>query len=230
MRKIWNDLLNLFYPRLCLVCGTPLLEGEEFLCLSCLADLPYTYIKDINQNSLTRKENISSIFEHAYAYLIFKKNYSSRLLVHEFKFHGNKELAFYLGQLAATEVLRHHLFTEIEAFVPTPLYYKRKRQRGYNQAEWICKGMASVWKLPIETQLIFRNRYTPPQAKQHNREARQKNLKEAFSLINPTRYKGKHLLLVDDVITTGATCCTCGSCLQAIPDVHLSVFSISMAY
>ena len=143
MRRLWNDILNLFYPRLCLLCGRPLVEGEEQICLHCLAQLPY--IRYESQGQIDSWFAGKSEIQYARAYLRYEKGSSVQRMIHDLKYHGNKELAYLLGRWAFLRLrAEQNPLCSADVLLPIPLHPKKKRQRGYNQAEWIAKGIASV--------------------------------------------------------------------------------------
>lgn len=235
MMTILNDFLNLFFPRLCLLCKTRLVEGEKHICLPCLCDLPLTRFTEWNENQAAQLFTGTFPFISATALFYYNKGGHIQQLIHSLKYHGNKELGFDLGKMAALELNKadRNFFTPatespIDLIIPIPLHPKRQRQRGYNQAEWIAHGISSVTKIPVNTSSVYR---TKPNESQTHKQVyeRQKNVQDIFILANAGTLTGKHILLVDDVITTGSTMSACAETLLAIPGIRISLLGIALA-
>lgn len=223
-----NDLLDLFFPRLCLLCHTPLLREEKHLCLSCFCDLPRTGYHLRTDNPARKLFAGIPALREVGAFLFFEREGKVQQLVHTFKYYGNKQLAYELGRMAALEIYgRDGFYQTTDLLIPVPLHRKKERKRGYNQSEWIAKGMASVLNKPVCRTALERVTNTPTQTHKTIYE-RQLNMENQFSLAEPKLLEGKHLLLVDDVITTGATCLACLDRLASVPGVRLSVFSLTI--
>lgn len=166
-RMILNDLLNLFYPRLCLLCQRSLVEGEEHICLHCSNHLPYTHFTDMETNPVCLLLQGKTSFVAATALLHFTKGGSGQKLIHSLKYHGNKKLGYELGRMAATTYRETGLFDTVDLLLPVPLHPKRMRQRGYNQSEWIAYGIRSATGIAVDTSSLSRikkDRKSNPQA------------------------------------------------------------------
>ncbi|WP_243751721.1 ComF family protein [Niastella caeni] len=163
----------------------------------------------------------------AASYLYFSKDSLLQHIVHELKYKGNKALGFFIGRKMGELIIQTHRFHDIDALIPLPLYAARERKRGYNQALVLCEGMASVLSLPILQQAIRRRTSSETQTNK-NRIDRWLNMQGKFELHQPDTISGKHILLVDDVITTGATLEACGQELLTAPNTRLSI--MTMAY
>ena len=225
MKQLWNDIINLFYPRLCILCSRPLIKGEEQICLHCLARLPY--IRYESQQRVDSWFAGKSEIQYARAYLHYEKGSSVQRLIHDLKYHGNKELAYLLGRWAFLRLQAEQSpLCQAEILLPIPLHPKKKRQRGYNQAEWIAKGIASVLSIPIDTTSVVRQVKTDTQTRRHIYE-RWTNMEEVFTLISDDALKGKRVLLVDDVLTTGATFNSCASVVDGIAEIRLMAFALA---
>lgn len=229
IRKIWTELLNLFYPNLCLLCEAALVDGEEQLCARCLCRLPYTRFADPVNNPVAHllidKEKIVS----ATAYLRFEQGSRVQRLIHALKYHGNKKLGYLLGRYAALELLRTDAsFAEADLILPVPLHPRKHRKRGYNQSEWIARGIASVLDIPVCTTAVRRDVMTESQTRKTGYD-RWTNVDAVFSVSDPDGIKGRHVLVVDDVITTGATAGACIDVLSAVEGVQISFFTLSIA-
>ena len=221
-----KNLLQLFYPRLCLYCDKRLTESEQHLCLHCFCELPRTHYHRRMDNPVMKLFTGFFRINEIATFLFFEREGKVQKLVHAFKYYGNKQLAQYLGLVAALEMKNDGLFKDIDMMIPVPLHPKKERQRGYNQSEWIAKGVEQVYPCPIRTDVIGRNIDTVTQTRKTVYE-RNLNVEEIFSLINADSLEGKHILLMDDVITTGATLRACIKTLSAIPDIRISIFSLT---
>ena len=227
-RMILNDLLNLFYPRLCLLCQRSLVEGEEHICLHCSNHLPYTHFTNMETNPVCLLLQGKTSFVAATALLHFTKGGSGQKLIHSSKYHGNKKLGYELGRMAATTYRETGLFDTVDLLLPVPLHPKRMRQRGYNQSEWIASGIRSIWDIPIDTQSLARTTHTSTQTRKAIYD-RWLNVCSIFNVIHPESLKNKHILLIDDVITTGATISACAKALSGIPGIRISILALSVA-
>ena len=221
-----HNFLQLFYPRLCLYCDKRLTEDEQYLCLHCYCELPRTHYHRRTDNPVLK---LFTGFFHIHeiaAFLFFEREGKVQDLVHAFKYYGNKQLAQYLGRIAAIEMKNDGLFRGIDMLIPVPLHPKKERKRGYNQSEWIAKGVESVYQYPVRCDLLYRNIDTVTQTRKTVYE-RNLNVEEIFAVNNADALEGKHILLIDDVITTGATLRACIKTLSAIPDIRISIFSLT---
>ena len=207
-RMILNDLLNLFYPRLCLLCQRSLMEGEEHICLHCSNHLPYTHFTDMETNPVCLLLQGKTSFVAATALLHFTKGGSGQKLIHSLKYHGNKKLGYELGRMAATTYRETGLFDTVDLLLPVPLHPKRMRQRGYNQSSRIKKTESQTRKQIFE---------------------RSENVEDIFRVENTDTLKNKHILLVDDVITTGSTMNACAEAMKAISGIRISILGIAVA-
>lgn len=223
--SIWTDFLHLFYPRLCLLCEEPLVEGEEQICLNCLCDLPRVrHQEDETWESLfVGKSDI----KQAYAFYVFEKGGHVQQLIHALKYYDNKKLAYSLGSLAfRTLMFEKHPICDFDVLLPVPLHPKRLQERGYNQAEWIAKGIQSVLPAPINTSAVTRKVKTETQT-HRNVYDRWTNMQEVFELVESKELENRKVLLIDDVLTTGATFNACAAILGNVPGIQLSAFALA---
>ena len=234
MPTILNDLLNLFFPRLCLLCHAPLVEGEAHICLECLYNLPRTRFADYTDNAVAQLFIGKIPFQSATAPFYFEKGGRMQTIIHTLKYHDNKELGYYLGRLAAQELIQKEkqFFTPkegtpVDILLPIPLHPHKQRKRGYNQAEWIARGISSVRNLPIDTTSVRRMKENETQTDKQLYE-RWENVQDIFSLADPYTLQGKHVLLVDDVITSGSTIISCVETLLKIEDIQISIVGIAV--
>lgn len=226
--KYLTDLSRLVFPHTCVGCGEELFADKNLLCWKCLAELPKTGFEKHPGNP------VSTIFagrlwlEHAFSWLFFNKGALSQHLIHQLKYKGNLELGRWMGAQMARSLMASPLYDGVDVLVPMPLNERKLKQRGFNQAQVICEGMAAYWQKPIETVAVIRSRYTQTQTRK-SRLQRWTNVEHVFDLKDGHLLENKHALLVDDVITTGATMEACGQMLLKIPGLKLSVGSLAVA-
>lgn len=224
-RLLVNELADLLYPHACLVCGGELLKNEEEVCLKCLYQLPRT------NNYLERENNAEQFmaaripFERIATYCIYSKGGMLEPLIHHLKYHGKRGIGLLLGRLFGRDLQGSDFLHPVNWIVPVPLHPKREKERGYNQAEMIARGLSEVTALPVSTGNLVRVIFNPTQTKR-TKTQRWENVKGIFEVVDSSLFEGKHLLLVDDVITTGSTIEACGLALQACKEVTISVATL----
>lgn len=225
--KILSDFLDLFYPRTCAACGFNLIHNEKLICTKCLFFLPKTnFHKDID-NPVARLFWGRVKIEYASAYFYFNKGSRFRKLIHQLKYKGQKQIGFELGRQFGFN-LAESLFNEIDVIIPVPLHPKKEKKRGYNQSECIALGIADAMKKQVETKLIFRSVATQTQTKK-TRIERWENVEDIFHLSNVQALEGKHVLLVDDVVTTGSTLEACSKAILAAKNTKVSIVALAVA-
>lgn len=218
-----SDLFELIFPRHCIVCGTLLAKEEKDLCLNCLIGLPI-----IEQS---QREELEKTFwgivqvERVASYINYRKGSPYNRLLHELKYNNRPEVGVHLAINAATELKEEGFFEGIDLIVPLPLSKKKLRKRGYNQCDYIAKGISHVTDLPIITNAISRIKANETQTHK-TREERWKNTEGIFAVKDPKQLSGKHVLLVDDVLTTGATIAACATAMSTV-GCKISIFTIA---
>ena len=220
-----SSLLNLVFPKLCVCCGGSLMEGEENICLTCLYSLPRLAKQDYTDNRIMDLFLGRVKLEKAFSWCMFEKQTSVQNILHHIKYKDKDYLARQMGEIIAREM--PDFFADIDAIVPVPLHKKKQKIRGYNQSEAIACGVQKVVGLPIFSKLLTRTRFSETQTHK-NKEERWKNTQGLFSLEPNEGFEGKHLLLIDDVLTTGSTAIACLEELQKIPNVKLSFLSLAV--
>lgn len=228
IKNALNDFLELFYPRLCVGCGKKLYRDERYVCLECLSSLPLTQDHESADNFVEQHLYGRPFIESATALMLYEKESVPQKLLHEIKYHGAKELARSLGRMLGRD-LRGGRFASVDMIVPVPLHPNRLKWRGYNQSEWFAMGLSEELGLPVRTDLVERVTETSTQTKK-NAEERWENVQGIFSLKKDAPLqdiKGKHVLVVDDVITTGATLMACAAAIATIGDVRISAASLA---
>ncbi len=201
---------------------------EEILCTTCLYKLPRTNFQDEERNPVMEIFNGRLPLISATSFLFFSKGGGTQQLIHQLKYKGNREIGIHLGKMFGSQLNNSPLFQSVEAIVPVPLHPIKEHKRGYNQSQLIGEGMASRMEARDISDVLFRKIHTSSQTKK-SRYERWKNVKDIFEIRNTRLLEGKHVLLVDDVITTGATLEACGSKLLEIPGLRLSIASLAYA-
>jgi ComF family protein len=228
LSNLLSDFKNLFYPHTCSGCGTDILSEDNLLCAKCFVTLPSTLYAQYANNPIEKIFSGRLTIESAHAEFYFAKESLIQHLVHQLKYKGNKEIGIYLGEMMGRSMLKSNRFNTVDGLIPLPLYPDKERKRGYNQAAVICEGMSDVMNVPVFNNVLIRGKFTETQTKKHRAE-RWENVEGSFAIKNEERIKGKHLLLVDDVITTGATLEASGSRLLKTEGVKLSIATLTTA-
>jgi len=225
LKEIKESLLHLAFPHVCAGCGNDILDTDNLLCLDCISGLPQTGFQQYDDNPVEKAFWGRIPVAHATAQYYFTKDSLMQQLMHQFKYRGNRELGLYLGRLMGADLLQLQKFSNIEALVPLPLFAAKEKQRGYNQAAVLCYGIAEEMNIPVVKDAVARAQYTESQTKK-TRVERWQNIEGRFELVNASAISGRHILLVDDVITTGATLEACGRALLQAQNVQLSIAAL----
>lgn len=228
MIGLLNDFFSLFYPQVCYACGNSLFRNEEVICTFCLYHLPRTDFHKNKDNALAKSFWGRVNLENVSAYYYFSKGGKVQHLMHQFKYSGKYEIGQHLGRLYGYELKQESFYQDIEIVIPVPLHKSKLRKRGYNQSEKFAEGLADSMGVKLDTNTLIRTYASATQTKK-SRFSRWENVKEIFMIISPERIAGKHLLLVDDVITTGATIEACATHLLNIEGTRVSVASMACA-
>jgi len=226
--SVYSSFLNLLYPNLCVTCGSDLVKGEQFVCLKCLNEIPKTNYHLLKENPVEKRFWGKVPIENGTSYFFFHKGSKFQHLLHELKYKNNKEIGEFLGKYAAVEFLQNDDYKTIDAVIPVPLHPQKELKRGYNQSEWICRGISEVIKKPTNVGNLVRVQENTTQTKKSVYE-RYENTQGIFDLKNPAELEGKHVLLVDDVLTTGSTIEACMQALQKTNNIKISVFTLAIA-
>lgn len=221
-------LVHLFYPHTCTGCGSDLLMEKELLCIKCNNDLPHTGFEKYPHNKIERIFFGRFDAAAAHSEFYFSKGELMQHLIHELKYKGNKEIGIYLSKIMGENMLQSGRFNNIDFLIPLPLFAKKEFKRGYNQAEVICDGLSEAMNIPVLAKNVIRIHFTETQTKKHRAE-RWENVAESFRVVNPGMLENKHVLLVDDVITTGATLEACAQVMATIPGIRISIATLTTA-
>jgi ComF family protein len=226
-KTILTDPLHLFYPHTCTGCGSDLLANDQLLCLRCIKELPHTHYAKYPGNVIERIFTGRIPVKAAHSEFYFSKSETIQHLIHQLKYRGNKDIGQYLGEITGDSILKSGRFSNIDMLVPLPLYADKQFKRGYNQAEIICNGISLSTNIPVQINNLIRQRATETQTRKH-RTDRWQNVEGSFNILKPGLLNGKSLLLVDDVITTGATLEACGQAILKYTNATISI--VALAY
>ena len=225
----FSRLLDLIAPRCCVVCGNRLALTEETLCAKCNFHLPRTgYQRDPLENPMAKMLWGQIRVERAAALYYHEPHAETANIIYQLKYKNHPEIGETMGRMMGREMQINHFFDGIDAIVPIPLAPKRLRQRGYNQSLELAKGIGSVTGLPLLDKVVRRNVFQGSQT-MRGRWERNDNVAGVFALTDADAVKGRHLLIVDDVITTGATIIACAQQLSKAGDVTFSVLTLGYA-
>lgn len=228
VKEWFGAFLSLLFPRCCVVCGRPLAKGEECICAVCNMDLPRT------DYHLRRDNPVELLFwgkfplERATSFFYYRKGSDFRRILHLLKYGGQKEIGTIMGRYMAAELIESGFFQGIDVIIPIPLHETKQRIRGYNQSEWIARGIAAVTGIPVDTEAVVRRKYTETQTRKSIFE-RWENVEGIFELHHAESLIGKHVLIVDDVLTTGATTVACASRIMEVEGIRISVLTLAVA-
>lgn len=232
MRKLLKEaaegLLALFFPKICLACGEQLALERDLLCLKCLHTMPRTGFHFEKENEFTNRFFGKLPVECATALFFFSKTGHTQQLLHQLKYRDKPELAVRLGRSLGHELRKSPLFQSVEVIVPVPMHPQKEWKRGYNQAEKFAEGLAEILELPLLDDGLRRLENRESQTHK-NRSERFANANDLYTVGRSKALAGRHVLLVDDVLTTGATLASCGELILNEPGTRLSMATIAIA-
>lgn len=223
-----HSFLSLLFPRCCVVCGKVLVEGEKYLCMHCNLDMPRTHYDTRPGNPSEQMFWGKVPVERAASYFFYNKSGNFRFILHQLKYRGRKELGEAMGRMMAGELLGSGFFKTVDCIIPVPLHKKKQQLRGYNQSEWIARGVAAVTGIPVMASAVVRKKHTETQTRK-TRSERWENVTGIFVLLQPGLFVRKHILIIDDVLTTGATTVTCASVFNGVEGIRISVLTLAVA-
>ena len=228
LKDLWDDFLSLLFPRICYGCGNHLIRDEYLICTECYVVIPRTNFHAKKDNPLEQVFYGRCKIESAAAFSYFNKGSRIRKLIHNLKYNGAKEIGRELGKIYGLSLKSSDFLDGIDFIVPVPLHKSKERTRGFNQSETIATGISEAAGLPLITNVIERRVATSTQTKR-SRTERWDNVEEIFALKNPDLLAGKHILLVDDVITTGATIESCVNEILKAEGAKVSIAALAYA-
>ena len=225
--RLGQDFISLFFPNYCMGCSRALVRGEDILCTFCIHDLPKAAYDFSGDNPVRNRFAGRLTVTRASAYLRFRKTGLVQKLLHQLKYHHHPEIGVKLGALMGLELVRP-VAHELDIIIPVPLHISRQRQRGYNQSAKIAEGISKATGIPWMENISIRKGKTKTQTKM-TRSERWENVKDEFGITNIANVAGKKILLVDDVMTTGATLEACGQHLLTGGCAALNILCIAEA-
>ncbi len=227
--KPLHDILSLFYPPVCPACGRAMGEGARYVCTGCRMDIPLTGFASQFDNPVSRRfwGLLPVVNASSFIYYIPDSNFAR--LIHRFKYRGGWREARDMGLWFGTELHQGCLYSDVDVVIPVPLHLRKRLARGYNQSEYIAEGIARAMGLPVDRRSVIRHKHNESQARKQEME-RWENAEGIFTVRNPEALRGKHILLVDDVLTTGATIISMGeTVLKAMPDCRISIATLAVS-
>lgn len=223
-----SDFIALIFPHLCSACDDALYKNESVLCTSCRFKLPQTNFHLKEDNPVARLFWGKAEVHAATAFYYFRKGDRMQKLMHGLKYKGRQDIGVELGRIMGASLATEGLFTNVDIIVPVPLHPKRQRKRGYNQATCLASGMAETMNRPYNEHCLYRALANPTQTRKGKFE-RWQNVESVFALRDAQQFENKHLLLVDDVVTTGSTLEACAHQLNTIPGTRVSIATAAFA-
>ena len=226
--KLWEDFLNLFYPKICQSCGNYLFKNETAICTRCLYEIPKTNFH------LEKNNPVSILFwgrvkiNYACSYYTFAKGSRFQKLIHKLKYHHRTDIGIELGKHLGFNLRKSEFFDDIDLIIPVPLHPKKQKIRGYNQAQVIAVGLAESMNLEVCSSNLYRSVHTQSQTRKSKLE-RWENVENIFRLNRPEDLEEKHILLVDDVVTTGSTLEACAQTLLKVKGSKVSIATLAYA-
>lgn len=227
LRSGAESLLALIYPKLCEVCGDALVDGEDTLCLKCLCEMPLCRITDFRSNFIHDRLAGHAPIEKAVSLYYYLRSNRFTLLIQGAKYNGRPRIASWLARKLTDSIQAAGFFADIDMIVPVPLHLLKKLRRGYNQTDYIAGAVSRSTGIPMKHALICRRRHSS-QTRRTSFE-RWRNARDTYTVSPDADLSGKHILIVDDVITTGATLLSCAEAIHAaFPSARISVLSLAV--
>jgi len=225
---LWDDFISLLFPRLCYGCGNHLMRNETLICTECYVLIPRTNYHLKPDNPVSQLFWGRCLIEKAAAFSFYAKDSRIRKLIHQLKYKGIKEIGSELGRIYGNSLQSSGFLEEIDLIIPVPLHPSKKRQRGFNQSDLISRGISETTGIPMNSDLLVRKTVTNTQTRK-SRYDRWTNVHDIFSVTNPDSFKDMHILLVDDVITTGSTIEACANEILKAENVKVSVVALAFS-
>ncbi len=228
VKEHFDDFISLIFPNLCVCCNNNLLKGEDLICVGCLLKLPKTNYHLEKDNILEKKFWGKADIQRVSSFVYYNKYSDIQILLNKLKYKGQKEIGQVLGKYAATDIVGSDFVNSVDLIVPVPLHHNRLKKRGYNQSLCIAQGLSEVMNIPIDHNNLYRAIENPTQTDKSTYE-RWKNTEGIFELKNGNLFDNKHILLVDDVLTTGSTLIACIDAIKNKSNAKISIFTLASA-
>jgi ComF family protein len=225
---LWDDFISLLFPRKCYACGSHLVRNESLICTECYVVIPRTNYHTLIDNPVAQLFWGRCMIEKAAAFSYYNKGSRIKKIIHNLKYKGIRELGYELGRIYGLSLDSSGFMDDIDLIIPVPLHPEKKQIRGYNQSEIISFGIADAAHLPVDVNSLVRTIVSATQTKR-SRYERWTNVEGIFDVIDPQAIMRKHVLLVDDVITTGSTIESCVNELLKTEGVKVSVVALAFA-
>lgn len=226
MLKTLKEFLHLFYPQICAICEEQLVLNEKIICTLCRHDLPLTNFISFEENPLIQTFYGRVTIEKAYSLLFFRKKGVTQKIIHELKYHGNQEIGVFFGDWLGEIIVENGGFKDVDFIIPVPLHPKKMQKRGYNQVTKFGQKLSEHLKVPFLENKLTRVSATKTQTFKARFE-RFSNIDTKFLLVNPAFFDDKHILLIDDVITTGATLESCANEFHKSKNCKISILTMA---
>jgi len=220
--ELFKSLLALFYPNTCLTCGTHLMQNEFLICVLCRHNLPVTDFCETPNNAVEKAFKGRVPIEQGTSLLFFRKKGISQLLIHQLKYKGRQDVGVFFGKWMGKQMSAGKRFKSLDGIIKVPLHTKRMKERGYNQLSLFANQLSKELHIQVYNDVLVKVGQSMSQTKK-NRFNRFEKISERFQLSNGEEVAGKHVLLIDDVLTTGATLEACANELLKVPDVKISI-------
>ena len=225
---LWDDFISLLFPRLCYGCGNHLMRNETLICTECFVLIPRTNYHLNPDNPVSQLFWGRCLIMKAAAFSYYTRDSRVRKLIHQLKYKGIKEIGSELGRIYAGTLKSSGFLEDIDLIIPVPLHPSKKRQRGFNQSDIISQSISEVSGIPVDTKMLVRRTVSKTQTRK-SRYDRWTNVQDIFRVMDENRLKGLHILLVDDVITTGSTIEACASELLKAENTKVSVAALAFS-
>jgi len=225
--NILNNIISVFIPAVCAGCKHKLSIHNQVLCVTCRHELPITNYHLEAENAVKRLFSGRASITNANSFVLFHKKGIVQQIIHELKYKGQQQIGTFFGNWYGSILKQNGVFEHVDVVIPVPLHKKRLRQRGYNQVTTFSKALASTLSLKFDETSFARVKNTSRQVFK-SRSDRWQRLQNAFEVIDKNQLEGKHILLVDDVITTGATLEACANILLKIPGTTISIVTLAV--
>jgi ComF family protein len=227
--RAFGDIIDFVFPALCIYCNENAISSyEDLFCIHCETELPLTDFHKLRQNELTGKFTGRIPIHYGYSMFRFSVGQPIQQIIHRIKYHNEPRLIYLLGKKYGKILRSEALNTEFDHIIPVPLHSRKERKRGFNQSSLFARGISESIGIPVESRNLIRTKHLVSQTKK-SRADRILDLQNSFRVVQPSRLRGKHILLVDDVVTTGATLEVCAMDLFKIEGISCSIATLAMA-